>query len=321
MKVFSLYKNTGSWSIWQYIYDMFFDYTPEGITETFDYKEADVMFTLGMPDQPAVEFPDIDPVALRNPLLWNQIKGFSSVQKALRETPIIHYIDKFGVSLGDNVYRPFIRDIDIPVATAPLPPHANSYVIQCVDGRNFFKVNRLERRERSVILIQDQLLPILDVLPTLLEDGTISHLTVTKRTFEEFPQDEQDALLPAYEAGKITAGNLAHPNGVRNALNQNQFVLTTGTNQGTEYMGIEGGFCGSQPIYPDTPYYRAHFGDDMGVAYFDISSPEESLRSILTSTPNWEEHREGFIKHFAASHTMPAFWEHVRQIIEKPNNE
>lgn len=79
-------------------------------------------------------------------------------------------------------------------------------------------------------------------------------------------------------------------------------------------MGVEGGMCGCQPIYPDTEFYRDIF-DGTGVVFYDTTHPAESLRSIIQEGSKFDKKTmEAFRERFSAEDTLLGFWEKVYEL-------
>ena len=82
-------------------------------------------------------------------------------------------------------------------------------------------------------------------------------------------------------------------------------------------MGIEGGMCGCQPIYPDTEFYRDIF-DETGVAFYDINDASESIKSIISNGSTFtDEQVEQFREKFSAEDNLPDFWNKAYQIYDE----
>lgn len=316
MKIINLMQT--NWQSPIVLAESFFDYLSAGITETENIEEADILFSFIFNLNPVINIPNMDVNILSNPFNWENIEALPKIIEVLKEKPRVLFFDPFGKGKPDehNTYPDFVRETDIPIATVPIPDHPNAYIVKFIDSRRFYVSHRAERIPKSIMIIQDQLTEtVARTLASLLESGDISKLTVTNAHFDSFGSEIQQLLTPHKD--KLACVNLTWPEGVRKLLNQTDFVLNVRTDVGTELMGLEGGFCGCQPIYPDTAYYKAHFGDDLGIAYIDPEDIETSLTAVIRAEHNWEQHRPAFVKHFAASENLPAFWEHVKNVVSQ----
>ena len=314
MKIINLMQT--NWQSPIVLAESFFDYLSAGITETENIEEADVLFSFIFKLNPVINIPNMDANILSNPFNWENIESLPKIIEVLREKPRILFFDPFGEGKPDqhNTYPDFVRDADIPIATVPLPEHPNAYTTQFIDSRRFYINDRRERIPKSVIMIQDHLTEALaDTLASLLESGDISVLTITHAHFDSFGSEVKQILEPHKD--KLQCVNTTWPDGIRKLLNERAFVLNARTDVGTELMGLEGGFCGCQPIYPDTAYYKAHFGDELGIAYIDPKDVDGSLTAVIRAEHDWEQHRSAFVEHFSASKNLPAFWEHVKNVV------
>ena len=290
------------------------EYLPEGFTETQVIEEADIFICFVHHQQTHIWLQQINGyVSIED--LWKNPEMLSSLAKQLNEKTRIFYMDQFGEGQPENLnkYPVFIRENDIPIAPNRIPDHTNFYIAKLVDPRKFYVNNRRERVPKSCILINDHLNEevTIPIIISFLKNDVISKLTITNVFFENIHDD----LKPFKD--KLNCLVTTWPDGVRTLLNESEFVLNMRTDVGTEYMGIEGGFCGCQPIYPDTAYYRSHFGDDLGVAYYNLKNKDglKGLKDIIQTPSNWEQHREAFVNNFSASVHVPLFWEHVREIV------
>ena len=125
MKIYSLYQPTSA-DIFNTIYNTLFELLPDGMTETFDYKEADAFFCCSIENAifGGVTLSTENDEYLFQPLNWSYIEDFQEVVDSLINTPRIIYMDKFALSIGYEEYPLFVRDIDIPAAATPMPSPA-----------------------------------------------------------------------------------------------------------------------------------------------------------------------------------------------------
>ena len=138
-------------------------------------------------------------------------------------------------------------------------------------------------------------------IATIYPNIELSDLEVLK------PYQEQITLIPQVRWSE----------GVCKLLNTIEFYLSTNPTSGVELMGVEAGFCGAQPIYPDVPYYRDMFAET-DVAFFDSENPTESLGDIFGAGFQWDtEKHERFLDKCSGTRNLPAFWQHVKGLITK----
>ena len=308
MKVFSLVPSSLS-TVWQMIYRAFFDHTPPGITQTFDPTEADAFFvTHGLG---GLYF---DHREARRYLKRSQTEEKEAIfRELIGDKPVIVFYDAFGVSRGSQ-FPPYLREMDIPISVVEMPPHPNGYVVLPMDARSFFEIPSIPRVPNSAIAIWDQLIDgYAAVMATLITEGVLSRLTITKAT--ELIGDIQEALGTYVESGQVQLCDYSYPYGVRMGLNQHEYVLSTRTDVGMEYLCLQGGYCGSKPIYPDTPYYREMLKDVAGIAYFDTDKPLPSLRRIFCDTTDWNTHKHTLSKVCDPTINMAKFWQHVKKVV------
>ena len=316
MKVLSTFSTPGRGAI-AFLINSFLDYLPEGMSQTSDPMEADVCFVHVMRgglyaplSQVGIEEIPLDLTAR------DDIEATFAHLKRIVELPYILYFDKFGVS-RDSVYPNWVREIDIPIAPVTMPDHPNAYSVHFTDERRFYISHRSQRVPKSLILLRDQFegegIPA--VLASLLQKKLITKITVAGTNQIDFSTENMRAILPYQDAIEIVSVNW--PDGVRLLLNTGEFFLTTQPRHGIELMGIEAGFCGCQPIYPDTPYYRDGFsGTD--IDFFDVENPEPSLEEIFSDeNHHWDaEKRERFVERCSGTRHLPKFWEHVFKVLQ-----
>lgn len=308
MKILSLIgERSGSQS---HILNQFFDYLPEGISETKEIAEADMFFVHVSNGHTARigTLPNNDGASLANMAHIKSMLG-------ILEKPGILYFDSFGLSRPDNfMYPDFVRDIDIPTAVVEIPNHPNAFRTHFTDERRFYVTHRFEREPKSLMLLKDQFIGregIYDMLVSLLKKKVLNKVYVAGRSDLDFEYQYNDQIEP------ISA---QWPDGVCRILNRVEFFLSTQPTHGVELMGIEAGFCGAQPIYPDVDYYRAMFDyEDCGVGYWEST---ESLENILGAGHIWNaDKREKFVAHCSGTQNLPRFWEHVLKTIQGDDGE
>lgn len=298
------------------IQDALFSYAPDAVVVVEDFREADwFLFYLSrstnLPLPEELGTGEGGPcqnvfVPAKNRLLRDY---FESVGKK----PRLFWLDAFGPNNSFHEPPHYITDADIMFTVGPFaePVPNNAFSIGTIDPRHFYCSNR-NRVPKSVLMLYDNVFSFyadtIGILNDLLENGSIEFLKVLapgndKKVFDAFPKYPLKVF-----AGGFTAEDMPKE------LNNYDYTLQTQVGVGMELVGLEGAFCGAQPIYPDTAYYRDIFdGDDLGVFYFDRDNPFESLTDIFTRPLVWQErYMQNFIEMFSAEIHVPKFWDFVR---------
>ena len=274
------------------------------VTETDDIKSADAFFIMGSMGQAHFhsKLADFEYVTLR------ENKERLQMANTLLRKPVIIFWDTHGpespkdyeVDLGS------LKKNDIPVGWASLPSgHKNTQeFIGVVSATEYRLIRRYARRPKSLMIIGDSFDFIQDemreVIP-LFESVLVTNMHTLPEGFDEFP-------------------NLSHAqfgaDQIWDELLKVEYVLSTRTEMGLEMMGVEGGFSGARPIYPDTPFYRDIFQRCEGVAFFDAGNVVESIKEIVAAPNTWiAEHHADFVREFSAENTIPQFWKNVVNIL------
>lgn len=289
---------------------------PPGVTQTFDPTEADAFFvTHGLG---GLYFDYREAKRYLKPQQLGTENKETIFKELVGDKPVIVFFDAFGVSRGSH-YPPFLREMDIPVSVVEMPSHPNAYVVLPMDAQSFFEIPSIPRVPNSAIAIWDQLIDgYAEVIATLITEGALSLLTITKAT--ALQGDLQEALGEFVNAGQVQLCDYAYPYGVRMGLNQHEYVLSTRTDVGMEYLCLQGGHCGSKPIYPDTDYYREMLKDVTGISYFDVDKPLPSLRRIFCETTDWHKHKHTLLKVCDPITNMAKFWQHVKKVVRFPEH-
>ena len=295
------------------VVESFFRYLPDGITETEDLHEADIYFVFAQCNygEAVLNFPQAGLLGWhRHSLHLSHYEVLRDCLNTMHGKPRLIFMDAFGVSAPDNVYPDYVKDTDIPIATVPLPPHPNALVTQFIDPKRFYLMHRLERRPKSAVVLNDHFGGNAHIFMHLFDKGLIDSLLVLRG--HELP----DMLLPY--ADKVAFKNLPWDSMCRE-LNSIDYTFQFRLDCGMEMMGVEGGFSGAVPIYPDTPYYRDTFGNDLGVVFFDPQNAKEDLIKAL-SVENlgkaWRgTYYDDFVARFNGEVHLPVFWNKVRQIV------
>lgn len=290
----------------------FFKYAPDWVREVDDFRMADVFFYWSHRHS----FSPL-PNGLDTQNAWHHENSRETADyyQSLVGKPRIFWLDALSTNGHFNTYPAFLSGNDVATSTH-MPPHPNAVWSQVIDPEEFYCFIS-ERLPKSVMVMgghTDGSLSfqedIVTELNALLADGSIQTLIGLETPETYYP------LFPAHPL-KVFARSFAAED-VYKGLNLVDYTLQTQVGVGMELLGFEGAFCGAQPIYPDTPYYRDHFGDDLGVQYIDTHSPLESLKDIFARPLEWrEKHMARFIEAYSAKIHIPKFWEDARKIIEK----
>ena len=296
--------------IYESIRNGFLDYAPgDKFREVPDIEDADVIFMTGVISNGSLSLHLSGQSVNLETLSYH-----ANLYQNLVEKKRMIWLDTMGpLILEDGAIFDVLRETDILVSYYSLPREINTFGdVFPIEKGLFRERTRFERMKGSVVISHDNIINHTsaesntpEVIAEVLQD--VSHLSVTKS------QGLQESVQTAFAGNlhKVSCENLSYPFGVANKLSQSEFILSTHTNLGIEFMGIEGGMCGCQPIYPDTPFYREVF-DGTGVVFFDTENPVESLRSIIAAGSKFdEETTEAFRTRFSAENTLPNFWEDV----------
>ena len=288
----------------------FFKYAPAWVSQVDDFRQADVFFYWSH----SRHFTPL-PNGLDASNAWHQDNAQETADyyQALSGKSRIFWLDAFSENGHFNTYPEFLSEKDVATSTR-MPPHPNAVVSEVIDPEEFYCFVS-ERLPKSVMVMgghtfgslsfQDD---IVTELNALLSEGSIETLIGLESPDEYYPKFRGHPL-------KVLARSFS-PNEMYKGLNLVDYTLQTQVGVGMELVGFEGAFCGAQPIYPDTPYYRDHFGDDLGVHYIDTNSPLESLRDIFARPLEWrEKYMYRFINAFSAKIHIPKFWEGARKVI------
>ena len=137
MKVCNL-MNTNVVS-YKVVSDCFLDYLPEGMCETQDPLEADVLFLFCQGEDCTTnfvferEYPYSD-----NPLNIGNHEELKRLLKGIEGKPRLLFMDAFGFHGTYTEYPDFVLDTDIPVGTVEMPEHPNAFTTQFIDSKKFF---------------------------------------------------------------------------------------------------------------------------------------------------------------------------------------
>lgn len=314
-----VFNNATSGQIFQTIANCFLDYMPtDTFQETGDIQDADIIFGTGTirGNQVDVNISHHQKVNLSN------LQTLSNLYGAMAEKRWVIWFD----TVGPNVNKSRglfdhkttgLRDTDIFISSVSVSKKPNAFTHLYPVEKNLFKsTGRYERKPKSVVISHDNILNSSDpsedtisIVKGILDE--VSHLYVTNRA----ELDETVKLAFRDNLDKVSCQQLSYPKDVAYQLAQAEFVLSTPTKLGAEFMGIEGGMTGCQPIYPDTPFYRDIY-EDTGVVFFDTNDPIESLKSIIQIGSNFDkETTDNFRTKFSAEDNLPDFWEKVHQLL------
>ena len=292
-----------------YMMNQFFDTLPEGFSEVTDPIQADVYLAHVNAWGTGVDlyFDGLNASDLRFNLNCIKLETLKKIEKVLK-TPGILWFDVFGVSRPETQsYPDFVKDIDIPIGPAKLPDHTNAYVTHFTDERRFFILNRYNRNPKHLLMLCDHLIldGVADALAHALKNKFIDKVIVP--TGYDPNTLENIEPLRAYNKRIEFIKPVRWPEGVCGLLNTVGFYLSTNPKSGVEMMGMEAGFCGAQPIYPDIPFYHDMFSDT-DVAFLDVDNKTESLSNILRSGYKWdEEKRQRFMDKVSGNRNLPDF--------------
>lgn len=312
INVFSHKQAAGQ--IYESIFNGFLDYAPvEKFREVRSIQDADIIFMSG-----AITSQGSLQIHISNTQVnLGNLEYHSELYSQLSEKKRIIWIDTMGPSinydpdlLGPNAG---LKETDILISSVSLPDRPNTFThIFHIEKSVFRQYQRFERVKGSILISHDNIVnqsnpdeDTIGIIRDIMDD--VSHLYVTKN--HQLDPNVEKAL--ANSLLKVSCEQLSYPQGVAYHLSQAEFILSTHTNLGIEMMGIEGGLCGCQPIYPDTEFYRDVF-NETGVVFYDTGNPVKSLKSIIQAGSQFnQETTEAFRKKFSAEDNLPNFWESV----------
>lgn len=291
---------------YQSVLDTFFENIGDAdITETDDLEAADAFFIMASMGQSYFhsKIADFEYITLQENLERLEFAN------RLLEKPVLIMMDTHGPSAPKDydIDLGMLKETDIPVGWASLPAgHPNTQeCVGIVSTTQFRLIRRYERTSKSLMIIADAFNFIADemheILP-LFDSVFVSNTHILPEAFEGYDN--------------ISCAGLGSRDEIWKALLQTEYVLSTRPEMGLEMMGVEGGFCGARPIYPDTPFYRDIFLRCEGVAFFDSDNIVESLKAVLDQPNTWiEDFHSDFVRDFSAEHSIPDFWENVVKIL------
>lgn len=295
------------------------DYLPsDKFQEVFDIGEADILLMMGSVSSNTVDRSgQLSLSLISDDFKLENMENIAKISTALARCHRIFYLDTLGpfINRDKSLYDGSgLRDTDILLSPATLPERPNLYTnVWSVEKSLFTDRKRFDRVKGSIMISLDNLtstqdnnvMPEIDILSELMD--TISELHINKSY--NLPESIEKALSDHIDC--VSCEFLSYPKGVANKASQCEFILHMHTKLGAEYMGIEAGMAGCQPIYPDTEFYRDIF-DGTGVVFYDVQNPIESLKSIISQGSTFtDEQIEAFREKFSAENTMPAFWDSV----------
>lgn len=315
LKIYNHKVATGQ--IYETIFNSLLDYMPGAkFREVSDIQDADIILMSGAISNGHLQIHiSGDPINLTN------LEAFSVLFDMLNTKHRIIWLDTMGPSIirDPSFFDPEVtglRETDILISSASIPTRPNTSTnVFPIEKSIFRQYERFERKKGSVIIsydnIENNTNPDEDTVRIISDVmDAVSQLYVTKS-----PQLSDD-MVNAFSKSlsKITCENLSYPRGLTYMLSKAEFVLSTQTNLGVEFMGIEGGMVGCQPIYPDTEFYRDIF-DGTGVQFFDTENPIISLREIIQAGSKFDKKTtEAFRTKFSAEDTLQGFWDEVYEL-------
>ena len=245
------------------------------------------------------------------------------LSKALEEKSRLFWFDALGpnVHTDSDVMKRFpdvFRGKDIGFGPSSLPSHDNIFPhVFHISSRSFYDVARCDRFSKSAIMMYNEFFQTdkhIEIVRGFIE--SLDHLFVTSTAVS-------DDVLKGFgkHGSKILSGGLSYPSDVRNHLSRYEFVVTLSPNWGIEMMGIEGAFCGCQPIYPRTPYYENIF-EGMNVKFFDLDDPVGSISDIFEAGSDFtEKDVNAFVAKYSAQNNLPKFWNGVYEILSESKDK
>lgn len=281
---------------------------PGDIFETADHRDADCFLMMASLGDNAVEskqYIDTD--------YFSGLRGFDvSILQELSRKPIIFICDSHGPKSPRNYNfakrGEWLPEKDIPVGWASLPKHPNAQqYIGMISSSVFRWTHRWQKKEKSLILMHDSFLALdalmLEIIPLFSE------------VFVTSVDEIQDSRFDGFD--NLKCGRLEESE-VSDMLSKYEYVLVGREDMGLEMMGIEGGFLGCQPIYPNTQFYKDVFSKVSGVALYDTGSPVASLKTIVAArnSETWTKDMPDFVQHFSAEENIPKFWSRVIEMLK-----
>ena len=311
---------------------VFWEYAPMEVEETDMFYEAECMFLYAYGNDLQLLVSRDQLIANGYPAIENDVLSLNNftleiadtVQKVfetLHDLPRIIYLETFGKTSyragynEDGSLPRAIRDKDIPVSTSPeiLDRHPNALFARTVDNREYYTTRQTHKRKGTLTVMRDTLKETLQVetIKALLASDACSRINI----FHGDAEALREILGESATHPKIVGLPHKDPHGVRSVLSDSEWTLHIDPNAGMERMGIEGGFCGAQPIYLDTPYYRKLYRDDLGVRYVDPGDITHQVVATIEKGSDWDKHQDAFTRHFGSEYHMPQFWKDVMKIV------
>ena len=272
------------------------------ILETESVSEADVFLMFASVSEHAAES------KLIQFDYFSADRSLFKLMTGLLEKPVILVCDTHGPTAPKNYSFDFsCKENDIPVGWASLPKHNNAHeFVGMVSSSDFRNLQRWERIPNSLIMVRDNFErkadEMLEIIP-LFDEVFVTNVDAI-----------QDPRFVHFK--NLRCGRLDNKNEVLQKLNQYQYILSTREDMGLEMMGVEGFFCGCQPIYPDTDFYRDVFKIG-GVEFYDTKNVAESISAILDkSEKGVEKDFDAFVDLFSVERSAPLFWQRVFNILD-----
>lgn len=295
----------------------FVDHAPDFVNEVTDWRQADLFFFYHTASLPMVPIPnEIDSKSSRE--LWKKDKLGEIIEfmQLVKSKPRIFWLDTYSQNGQNNTIPNFTSENDI--LTAPIKPaHPQGIISQVICPDEFHCIENSNRFSKSVLISPNHTNGLhLFIKPTIVPElESLMDAGLIQTIFACESSDKYLDMFGTEHWGKIIAKKYRE-DAMTAALNRAEYTLQTQINVGMELTGLEGGFCGAQPIYPDTPYYRDLFGNDLGVAFIDTTAPLESLTDIFSRPLEWrEKHMQKFIDYFSAKEHIPKFWNKVKSTL------
>ena len=311
MKILNLIDTTLEYN--KSIADGFLVYMPTGMSELGEWEDierADIslLYSGIMHEQRDCLINSVDrgiSDSYWNGLSLNNLESLCGITNVLNDKPRIIFFDMFPRNALD-AYPDFVRDTDIPVGTVAMPEHPNAFTTHFIDDRKFFLSYRSERQAKSVGIGSEDLNDTTYTLVMrLLDDNVINRLSI----FGDFHMIE---ILTKYNdrVNIITTEN----SDKQQELSRLEYTLCLTTNKPHDPIGIEGAFCGVQPIYPHNDFYHTQYPDDLGVKFYDQKNAYAEIKEILKAPIELDT--ELWKNKFSTSVNMPGFWDHVKNVLQ-----
>lgn len=284
------------------MYKLLYDYMPTnriGLTDSF--SDADLLFLFISAGDPAIFHFDNGSIDLYN------MEQCRLIVEKIGTLPRLLYLDGYYPSREGpkSTFPSFTKDTDFIMSQADISNSVpNSYQCFRVDERNFFPSGRYMRIPKTAAIMYDHLMPCTTLVEAILKEVdrlyVLGHNNPPDEVFDEF----HDHLY------KIEFKHHHWPDGMQRILNQITFTINLKPDHGVEYITVEGGFCGVQPLVPDNVFYRALFSETP-TQFFDTSDPDSLAKLIRDFDVFTQDDITKFINRFSARIHAPHMWNSI----------